>query len=510
MTPDAAALPKQRPDLDFPVFAWLLAMAVLFQLARGDMGLFRELRSTPDGSGLGDGISAQVWFGCALLTLAFPGRVWCLVLLSLAGLLDFWWRLPISTASLYFHAVVSSQIVFTAVWLVARHRTLRISPDIFMESLRASMVALLGVLFCFAAFHKLTRGATFSSGEFFRWIGKYYFPFLSQVSAPRHLTWLLTVSGEAIIGTAVLFRQTRLVGLILGVGFACLVGSTVYGFGAIVLASLMSLGVASFLAEPLDRLALTRFLRTRATPQAWRLAFVLAVAVLFFVDHVRGFTLADRDALFALADQPTTADVLTLMQLLWFTLSTTALVAVVVAARTHGPAIARSVRRPLGYTAYAVPALFFLFEVGVYAGVKDRPNVAMFSALRVASCAPNHVVMRGRFYSSFFHRDLLIDRLPGREAIGIPALSLRARADRAKRYGERDALVDQFRHGTLTRLRGRVEEPFDFNDLAEVTANSWLEAALPPRLFWFSPVGETDLRCSMPDLFPTRTEHPRE
>src|SRR5215203_484572 len=126
MTPDAATLPKQRSDLDFPVFAWLLAMAVLFQLARGDMGLFRELRSTPDGSGLGDGISAQVWFGCALLTLAFPGKVWCLVLLSLAGLLDFWWRLPISTASLYFHAVVSSQIVFTAVWLVARHRTLRI------------------------------------------------------------------------------------------------------------------------------------------------------------------------------------------------------------------------------------------------------------------------------------------------------------------------------------------------------------------------------------------------
>jgi len=183
---------------------------------------------------------------------------------------------------------------------------------------------------------------------------------------------------------------------------------------------------------------------------------------------------------------------------------------VVVAARTHGPALAWSVRRPLGYTAYAVPALFFLFEVGVYAGVKDRPNVAMFSALRVASCAPNHVVMRGRFYSSYFHRDLLIDRLPGREAIGIPALSLRARADRAKRYGERDPLVDQFRHGTLTRLRGRVEEPFDFNNLAEVTANSWLEAALPPRLFWFSPVGETDLRCSMPDIFPTGSEPRRE
>src|SRR5262245_27496830 len=96
-TPDTAALPRERPDLDFSVFAWFFAMAVLFQLARGDMGLFPEWRSTPDGTGLGDGFSAQVWFGCALLTLAFPNRVWCLVLLSVAGLLDFWWRLPIST-----------------------------------------------------------------------------------------------------------------------------------------------------------------------------------------------------------------------------------------------------------------------------------------------------------------------------------------------------------------------------------------------------------------------------
>lgn len=509
MTPDTAP-PRQRLDLDFSVFAWLFAIAVLFQLARGDMGLFPELRNTPDGTGLGDGFSAQIWFGCALVTLAFPSRVWCLVLLSLAGLLDFWWRLPISTASLYFHAVVSSQIVFTMVCLVAKKRTLRISPETFIEGLRASMVGLLGVLFCVAAFHKLTPSATYASAEFFRWIGRYYVPFLPQDGGPRLLTWLMTVSGEATIGTALLFRRTRLGGLVLGVGFACLVGSVVYGFGAIVLASLMSLGVASLVAEPLNRLALTRFLRTRATPRAWRLAFVLAVAALFLIDHARGFTLADRGALFAPSDQPTTADVLTYMQALWFVLSTTALVAVVVAARTHGAAIIRSVHRPLGYATYALPVLFFLSEVGVYAGLKDRPNVAMFSGLSVASCAPNHIVMRRRFYSSFFHRDLLLVRVPGHEAVGIPSLSLQARAARAKRYGERDAMVDQFRHGTITRLRRGVEEPFDFAALEEVTASNWLEAALPPRLFWFYPVDEADLRCSMPDLFPTMPDHARD
>lgn len=505
MTQDAGALPTQRSDLDFSVFAWLFAMAVLFQLARGDMGLFAGLRSTPDGTGLGDGFSAQIWFGCALLVLAFPNRVWWLALLGVAGLLDFWRRLPVSTASLYFHAVVSGQIVFTTARLVVRHRTLRISPATFVESLRASMLPLLGVLFCFAAFHKLTRGATYASAEFFGWIGRYYVPFLPQDGGPRLLTWFMTVCGEATIGAALLFRRTRLVGLVLGVGFACLVGSVVYGFGAIVLASVASLGVASLVVEPLDRLAVTRFLRTRATPQTWRLAFVIAVAALFFLDHVRGFTLADRGARFAPGDEPTTADVLTYMQVLWFTLSTTALVVVVAAARTHGAAIVQIVRRPLSYAAYALPALFILSEVGVYAGVKDRPNIAMFAGLRVASCAPNHILMRGRFYSSFFHRDLLVVRAPGHATVGIPARSLRASADRAKRYGERDPLVDQFQHGTITRVRDGVEEPFDFGALEDVTAGSWPEAALPPRLFWFSPLGEADLRCSMPDLFQARS-----
>ncbi len=508
--PDAAALPWQRLDLDFSVFAWSFAMAVVFQLARGDMGLFRALRSTPDGTGLGDGFTAQIWFACALVTLAFPNRVWCLVLLSAAGLLDFWWRLPMSTASLYFHAVVSCQIVFTMAWLVAKHRTLRISPETFIESLRTSMVGLLGVLFCMAAFHKLTPSATYASAEFFRWIGRYYIPVLPQDGGPRLLMWFLTVCGEATIGMALLFRRTRPAGLVLGVGFACLVGSIVYGFGAIVLASVMSLSVASLVIQPLDRLAVTRFLRTRATPQAWRLGFVIAVAALFLVDHARGFTLADRDVLFGPGDQPTTADVLTYMQVLWFMLSTTALVAVVVAARAHGAAIVRSIHRPLGYAAYTLPALLLLSEVGVYAGVKDRPNIAMFAGVRVASCTPNHLVMRRRLYSSFFHRDLLLVRAPGREAIGIPALSLQARANRAKRYGERDPMVDQFRQGTITRLRGGVEEPFDFEALEAVTAGSWAEAALPSRLFWFSPVSEADLRCSMPDLFASKPDHGRE
>jgi hypothetical protein len=320
--------------------------------------------------------------------------------------------------------------------------------------------------------------------------------------------WFLTVCGEATIGVTLLFHRTRLVGLVLGVAFACLVGSVVYGFGAIVLASVASLGVASLVVEPLDRLALTRFLRTRATPQAWRLAFAFAVAALFFIDHVRGFTLADRGARFALGDQPTTADVLTYMQALWFALSTTALAAVVVSIRTHGAAIVQIVRRPLSYAAYALPALFFLSEAGVYAGVKDRPNVAMFSGLSVASCAPNHILMRGRFYGSFFHRDLLFVRAPGRETVGIPARSLQASVDRAKRYGERDQIVDRFQHGTITRLRGGVEAPFDFGALEEVTAGSWSEAALPPRLFWFSPLREADLRCSMPDLFQARSGSP--
>ena len=107
---DRDDLNEPRLELDFAVFAWVFAMAVVFQLARGDIGLFPELRSTPNGSTLGDGLVPQIWFGCALLTLAVPHKVWCLMLLAVAGLLDFWRRLPVSTASLYFHAVVSGLI----------------------------------------------------------------------------------------------------------------------------------------------------------------------------------------------------------------------------------------------------------------------------------------------------------------------------------------------------------------------------------------------------------------
>jgi len=509
MTQESDDIQGQRLELDFSVFAWFLAMAVLFQLARGDMGLFRELRSTPNGSTLGDGLFSQIWFGSALLTLAFPHRVWSLVLLAFAGVLDFWSRLPVSTASLYFHAVVSAQVLFTALCLVVKHRRFRISPALYIESLRAPMLGLLGVLFCIAAFHKLTAAATYSSAEFFRLLGRYYLPFLPANGGPRLLMWLLTVGGEATIGVALLFRRTRLGGLVLAVGFACLVGAIIYGFGAIVLASLVPLAFVSFVAEPLKRLRLTRFLSGRATPQMWRFAFVLAVAALFLRDHALGFTLADRAELFPPGDAPTTADVLTSMQVLWFAVSTMAFVAVVVAAWKHGTAIVAQLHLPLGTVACVLPALFLLSEVGVYTGLKDRPNIAMFSGVRVASCAPNHIVMRGRFYSSLFHRDLLLLRTPGGQASGIPLPSLRARSDWAKRRGERDPLVEAFRNGSVTRLHGGIEEPFDLTALDGGSANSWLEAISPRRLFWFSPLSEADLRCSMPDLFVAQAGSPK-
>jgi hypothetical protein len=197
------------------------------------------------------------------------------------------------------------------------------------------------------------------------------------------------------------------------------------------------------------------------------------------------------------------------MQVLWFVLSTMAFVAVVVAAWRHGTAIVAQVRLPLGSVACVLPALFLLSEVGVYTGLKDRPNIAMFSGVRVASCAPNHLVMRGRFYSSVFHRDLLLVRTPGGQTSGIPVLSLQARSDWAKRHGERDPLVEAYRSGNITRLHAGVEEPFDLAALDGAAADSWLEGVLPHRLFWFSPLSEADLRCSMPDLFPANVEASR-
>jgi hypothetical protein len=98
---------ERQSEFDFAVFAWFLAFAVLFQLARGDMGLFPALRNTPNGTTLGDGPVPEVWFCCALLVLAYPNRVWSLVLLGIAGVFDLWWRLPTVTPSIYFHGLIS-------------------------------------------------------------------------------------------------------------------------------------------------------------------------------------------------------------------------------------------------------------------------------------------------------------------------------------------------------------------------------------------------------------------
>ncbi|MEQ1912543.1 MAG: hypothetical protein ABMA15_27235, partial [Vicinamibacterales bacterium] len=65
MTETAGAIPLDAPKndsvadysgLDFSFFAWFLALAVVFQLARGDMGVFPGFRNTPNGYTLGDGV----------------------------------------------------------------------------------------------------------------------------------------------------------------------------------------------------------------------------------------------------------------------------------------------------------------------------------------------------------------------------------------------------------------------------------------------------------------------
>jgi hypothetical protein len=122
--------------------------------------------------------------------------------------------------------------------------------------------------------------------------------------------------------------------------------------------------------------------------------------------------------------------------------------------------------------------------------------------MAVKSCIPNHLIARDRFLSSFFHRDLFFATTPQGMKIGIPALSLRAKLDRARRHGTPDPLIEIHRNAEVTRIRGGVEEPFNMNNLDNIQPSSWLEVLLPRRLFVLEAATEADLRCSMPALFP--------
>jgi len=496
---DAPAAAGARED--FSVFTWFYALAVVFQLARGDMGLFASLRSTPGGVTLGDGPTAQLWFVCALVALATP-RVWSLLLLACAGAFDFYWRLPIVSPSMFFNGLVTTQLLVTALDLAIRERTLRIDPAAFMLRLRPGMLALLVVLFFFAVFHKLTPTSIEWSAGFFHLMGFYYAPFLPLYRVPDWFLWLLTVVGEGAIFLAFLVPRTRALAVPLLIAFASFVGVLVYGFGSILLASAMSLAATGAVLEPLRGLRVTTRLREMAPPRTWRLVFVVAIAATFMIDHVTGFTLADRRWLFPSPDQwPGTADVLTPMQVTWFLVSATVLASALVATwRTHGAVGGRTVLGPF-VAAWLVPAFLVVSEVGLYAGMKTKPNIAMFSGLTVIG-EPNHMIVGDRLLTSRFHRDLLLVQPPWQEErIGTPVLSVKVRLERARRLGIDDPVVDAYRDGRVTRLRDGVEAPFSFDELDHVRSSDPFEAALPQRLFLEEPASESALRASMPELF---------
>src|SRR5947199_2906906 len=107
----------------------------------------------------------------------------------------------------------------------------------------------------------------------------------------------------------------------------------------------MPLVATQLIFEPLRNSAVARFLFSHATKKTWRLCFAIAAGLLFLVDHARGFTLADRQGLFdPIGKKLQTADVLTIMQVVWFMFSTTVLGCALVGAWRYKGGIAAKLR----------------------------------------------------------------------------------------------------------------------------------------------------------------------
>lgn len=165
-------------------------------------------------------------------------------------------------------------------------------------------------------------------------------------------------------------RRTRPIAVVAWIGFASFVGVVVYGFGSIVLATLIPLTSTRRLLGPLrNRVAVAA---RRAPAAAWRVGSAAAIATVFFADHASGFTLADRPWLFERDQRPTTVDVLTPMQCVWFLLIGCVLSSALVALRRRRAAVAATVRPVPVWIAFAVPALLTVSEVGLYTGLRSR------------------------------------------------------------------------------------------------------------------------------------------
>ncbi len=467
------------------VFAWLWAIATLVH--QFNIGIWTR-------SVFNVGLTAT-----AFVVLARPASPRALVGLALFQCLAFFEALPVVVNHWVFMAFVNATILVSAGRLALVRRRWPTLALLHAEAVPVVRIELL-VLYGFAVFHKLNADwfrPSVSCGVelYLAFAGFWSLP----TSPPAQVASIYGVLAiEALIPVLLLFRRTRLWGVLLGVLFHYVLGVARYhNFSAMLFAGywlFLPHGAADLVRQTwvesrIGRSAAAlRVPLRRLRPLAILAAGLVAAAAVILFVLARLPATADGAIVTAVESRlPAIKDALRLSGWMAWWIYGLALTAMLIAWLPRLRATPfRSAFFAIRSTAGGVMVgLLLLNGASPYLGLKTEHSFAMFSNLRTEDHRSNHLVVSRPIYLASYQTDLIrvIES-------SDPRLQAIADAGRAMTDFEFRSLVTGFsrerRRGTsLVYVRGDVEHRIvDLAADTTLTPPSWIER----KLLWFRDV----------------------
>ena len=382
----APQLEKMAP---LGVFAALWALATLFHVASYDNHW--RLGALP--------VLAALWL------LARPTSPSRLALLALAQLYVVVTHSPYISNHWLFTGFVNLTLLLAYGRQALAERTMAVDGETFYRTFAPAARLELLLLYFFAVLHKLNRdfystdtscGASFYAAQVER------FPFLPRSLLLEIASIHLTVLVEAAIPLLLLFRRTRIPGILLGAVFHGLIAlnpeSTFYNFSSMLYALFALFAPTHLIRAVAESPTLARWRSRFRSPDGRRDRYpALAVALLVGLSVVYLQTTLGRQWL-------------DLALLLWGVYSLGWIALLIAALRWSRRAPADDPARLLALPwpgLAVVPMLVLLNGFAPYLGLKTETTFAMFSNLRTEGGETNHYLIPASWQIFDYQRDLV-------------------------------------------------------------------------------------------------------
>lgn len=403
MTAARTTAPPASDETAFRAFAVLWAIASLFETALifGSSGGLRIVLAV---------LLARCTAGWILLRPSAPGR---LLLLNVAVMIGICLRLPKMNNHGIFIFLVCATVLLAWLRLALGSRSARVGGGrlyaTFAPYLRWSLLA----MYFWAVIHKLNVdffSPDVSCGPAQLFNVRERLPFLPVGPAMQYFSIYGTLIVEAGIPLLLVFRRTRVVGVIVAAGFHYVLGAGYTGFSAMLFAMLSLFAPPSFwdgLAAQwrpwAARAGRVAILLRRALPvidRGWG-AVVVGLAVALVGTQV----FAPRAQV--VATGPPLLDKSIVLGAWLVYGAALMVVCAVVAWRARALAGAGGILRPPYASLALMPLLVFANGLGPHVGLKNTQVYAMFSNLHTGGGRTNHLFIPASWQLWDYQRDLV-------------------------------------------------------------------------------------------------------